>query len=473
MIRTIRRLCATLAACAATLLLGSCGGVGQDGTGAAPDTRTTGVITGFGSVVVNGIHFDVSTAGITVDGVGGRTQADLRVGMVVEVTGSVATDGASGTASSLVYESLLRGNVDDAPAGRVLRVLGQQVQWDDTTVFEGSTDATDLRSGDRLQISGFRNPDGSLRATWVSREGTSGDLQLTGFIDNLAGNTIRLAALDVDITNAALQGVTRAELAVGQLVRATLQAPPVAGAAVASRLRLIDTRLPDALRNLRLQGIVAQWDATTGRFSLNGQAVRIDAGTLFQDGSLADLANGTRVEVNGTLDSTKVLDAERVRIQGGPITGYGRGRVTAVDVAARSFRLLDTPGVEVRVDSRTLLNDTSLAGAVLRLDTLAVGDEVLVLGRADGSRIDASLVQRLPRTVPGAGVAGPVTAVSAGSLTILGISVGTGSASFFDAQGVAQTSAAFFATLQTGDEVRAEGVYLAGTLAALTVRRVR
>ena len=30
MIRTIRRLCATLAACVATLLLGSCGGVGQD-----------------------------------------------------------------------------------------------------------------------------------------------------------------------------------------------------------------------------------------------------------------------------------------------------------------------------------------------------------------------------------------------------------------------------------------------------------
>jgi len=470
--RTIRRLCATLAACAATLLLGSCGGVGQDGTGATPDTRTTGVVTGFGSVIVNGIRFDVSTAGITVDGVGGRTQTDLRVGMVVEVTGSVAADGASGTASSLVYESLLRGSVDDAPAGRILRVLGQQVQWDDTTVFDGSTDATDLRSGDRLQISGFRGPDGSLRATWISRE-SADDLQLTGFIASVNGNTVRLSGLDVDITNATLQGVTRAELAVGQLVRATLQTPPVAGTAVASRLRFIDTRLPDALSKLRLQGIVAQWDATTGRFSLNGQPVRLDAGTVFQDGSLADLADGARIEVTGTLDGAKLLVADRVRIQGGPITGYGRGRVTAVDVAARSFRMLDTPGVEVRVDARTLLYDTSLADAVLRLDNLALGDEVLVLGRADGSRIDAALVQRLPRTAPGAGVAGPVTAVSAGSLTILGVRVGTGSASFFDTQGAALTSTAFLASLQLGDEVRAEGVYVAGTLAALTVRRVR
>ena len=84
--RWAQRLSAVLSAWLAVLMLGSCGGVGQDGTGAAPDTQSTGVVSGFGSVIVNGIHFDVSGAQISIDGVPGAAQTDLRVGMVVTVT---------------------------------------------------------------------------------------------------------------------------------------------------------------------------------------------------------------------------------------------------------------------------------------------------------------------------------------------------------------------------------------------------
>lgn len=468
------RLRAALGALAAALVLASCGGVGEDGSGAAPpDTLTTGVVNGFGSVVVNGIHFDVSRADISVDGVPGRAQTDLSVGMVVEVTGTLAADGATGTATRVAYESLLRGTVDDLPAARTVRVLGQRVSVDDTTVFAGAAGADDLRSGDRLQVSGFRDPDGSLRATWVSRESGTGQPQLTAFITSVAATTVRLAGLDVNITNATFSGVTVGTLAAGQLVRVVLQAPPVSGAAVATRLSLIDSRVPDALRKQQLQGIVAQWDVAAGRFSLNGQPVQVSSATQYQDGTAASLNTGVRVEVTGQLSADRVLRADKLRFLGGAITGYARGKVTGVDVNSKRFSLLDNPGVEVRVRADTLLNDTAMVGGVLSLANLGVGDEVLVLGRANGTRIDAELVQRLPRLTPGAGAAGPVTAIAGSTLTVLGITVAANGAAFLDALGLPVSQAAFLAALRTNDEVRAEGSYAAGVLTARTVRRVR
>ena len=126
----------------------------------------------------------------------------------------------------------------------------------------------------------------------------------------------------------------------------------------------------------------------------------------------------------------------------------------------------------MRLRVGTLLDDSSLLGGVFSLANLQVGDEVLVLGRANGSRIDADLVQRLPRITPGAGVGGPVSQIAGSLLTVLGTTVNANCANFFNAQGQALTQAAFLATLQPGDMVRAEGVYAAGALAAVTVRRV-
>jgi Domain of unknown function (DUF5666) len=164
----IQRLQNRLAASVVVLLVASCGGVGQDGTGATPDTRTTGVVTGFGSVIVNGIRFDTANASISVDGTAGRSQDDLRVGMVVDVTGNVAADGSTGTATSVVFESVLRGNIDEAPLARSFKVLGQTVRFDDATVTDAGLDSRELRAGDRLLVSGLRAPDGTLRATWMA-----------------------------------------------------------------------------------------------------------------------------------------------------------------------------------------------------------------------------------------------------------------------------------------------------------------
>ena len=142
-----------LAASAATalLMLPGCGG-GGDGGSAGVGTGgtgsfTSGPIRGFGSIVVNGVRYDDAAAQVVGDGGAALARSDLRLGMVVDVSGSdvsTATDGRrSATATSIGVRSEIEGPVSaiNAAAG-TLTVLGQLVQITPTTVFDH-----DLRGG--------------------------------------------------------------------------------------------------------------------------------------------------------------------------------------------------------------------------------------------------------------------------------------------------------------------------------------
>jgi len=80
---------------------GSGGGIG--GTG----LTSSGTIDGFGSVFVNGVEFDTTGAEILVDDQRVGEEA-LGIGMVVLVVGEVNADGATGTASRIVFDEAVR-----------------------------------------------------------------------------------------------------------------------------------------------------------------------------------------------------------------------------------------------------------------------------------------------------------------------------------------------------------------------------
>jgi hypothetical protein len=77
-------------AAAAALIISGCGG-GTGGTGSGGDTPTSAVSVGVmakGSVIVNGVRYEDTTANISIDDTP-KTAADLRDGMVVRVAGTV------------------------------------------------------------------------------------------------------------------------------------------------------------------------------------------------------------------------------------------------------------------------------------------------------------------------------------------------------------------------------------------------
>jgi hypothetical protein len=90
-----------------------------------------GPITGFGSVIVNGVTYDTDAAEFTSDGVV-VTQDDLKAGQYVLVQGTIDDNDTTGTASSVTFDDNVEGPVSsvDSVAGSFV-VLGQTVLIND------------------------------------------------------------------------------------------------------------------------------------------------------------------------------------------------------------------------------------------------------------------------------------------------------------------------------------------------------
>ena len=97
-------------AAALSFTLAACGG---GGGGLDGGTGGTGVSTGVmtkGSVIVNGVRFEDTTANITIDDTP-KTASALQNGMVVKVRGRFNADGTTGTAERIEVENEARGTV--------------------------------------------------------------------------------------------------------------------------------------------------------------------------------------------------------------------------------------------------------------------------------------------------------------------------------------------------------------------------
>ena len=184
----------TLIASAVALAVASgltaCGGGGGDSTAGIGGTgiTTTGTITGFGSIIVNGVHYDIDSAQIEKDG---RRKAfrknpntDLRIGMLVTVKGIDHGDG-TGTASEVIYRDEIQGPVANIDSVKdKFTVMGVDVSVDANTRFsrcgdddgkepkKGMNLANDLKVNDRVEVSGYRT-DSGIRATYVELKDAS------------------------------------------------------------------------------------------------------------------------------------------------------------------------------------------------------------------------------------------------------------------------------------------------------------
>jgi hypothetical protein len=121
-------------------------------------------IASFGSVVVNGIHYETNAATITVDGQP-ATQSDLRVGQVVSMVAELEDGAASGTASSVSFDDNVEGPIQSIDtASGVLVVLGQTVRIGTSTSFDDSIlprSLDGLAVGDFVEASGLVKADGA------------------------------------------------------------------------------------------------------------------------------------------------------------------------------------------------------------------------------------------------------------------------------------------------------------------------
>jgi hypothetical protein len=155
------------------------GGIGGTGLRADTDLSVIGVVTGFGSICVNGVevHYDASTP-VTHDGEPSSARA-LAIGHVVALR--AFGNSAEARARAIDVRSAAVGRVTAIErASNSLNVLGQTVRVESwTTVGPGLAGPTlaDVGLGEPLRVSGLRRADGTIIATRIERAPSAKEIE--------------------------------------------------------------------------------------------------------------------------------------------------------------------------------------------------------------------------------------------------------------------------------------------------------
>ena len=304
----------------AAMLVAACGGGGVDtgGTGAPVSSYSSGRITGFGSIVVNGVHYDESGAAIVDDAGQPRSASELKLGMTVEIDAGDITQDSTGVAraaaSRVQFGSQISGPVESVDAAaRTLQVLGQAVDVDVNTVIEGYAGLAEVSVSDLVEVHAFFDPStGRYAATRLERADTLGTYKLRGPI-TLLNTTAQTFAIGQALIRYAEIDNALPQLENGVMARVELQTVPQAGTWIATRLH---TSLPVLAERVQaeVEGYVTGF-ASLSEFTVDG--VRVDAsgsGVQFRKGSASQVADGVRIEVEGRVQDG-VLVADTVTIK--------------------------------------------------------------------------------------------------------------------------------------------------------------
>ena len=313
--------------------LTGCGG-GEIGTlfAGPPGTGGTGLfaqgtISGFGSVIVNGIRFDDTAATVQVNGVN-VTSLELRLGMVADVQGLRGADLTLGVANAIAVWSIAQGVVSQVQGGQFM-VAGMLVQTDAATVFDGIGSVAALANGLRVAVWGLQSGiDGSRwTATRVAVVAST----------TLVGSGIVSAA--GTLNGLALSGAAVASLGVGQLVRVQGQLARSGTSVNVESVKLLGLQSDSMPQGeVEMEGLVTAL-LSGSRFMLG--SVEVDASSVSLAALYKVLAVGQRIEVEGTWVG-RVLKAGKLEME--------------------SEQQLDEVEIEARIEQFTSLADFVVRG---------------------------------------------------------------------------------------------------------------
>jgi Domain of unknown function (DUF5666) len=337
----------------ALALLAGCGGGGGGADTAAASSYALGPITGYGSIVVNGVHYDEKGARVFEDDIEcSACSGALKLGMVVEIQGGAVDASTSrATAGTVRFGSELKGPVSavDTAAG-LITLLDQTVVVSDTTVWDsnlagGLAKVSDLLAAGPVLLevhAQFDSATGRYLATRIEREDSLSSYKLRGTVAGLdtAATTFRIG--NAVIHYGGIAAASRpANLADGLKVRVRLATAPVNGQWVATTLST-GVRKVDDSRHAHLRGTIGTVASATS-FTVDG--VTVDATAAAWPDGTSGLVVGARVEVegavvNGVLVATQVeFDSHHSNDDDDRHKPEFEGTVSAVDPVAKTFQI--------------------------------------------------------------------------------------------------------------------------------------
>lgn len=351
-----------------------------------------GAITGSAGLNINGVQYSTSGANVTVNDQPG-TLSDLTRGMIVTVTGRINSGGQSGTADQIRFEASLIGPVESLdPGNGRLTAMGQTVAADPDTVFGAGIDPATfggLSAGNIVQVSGFADAGGTIRASRIERVATTNELQLVGRVAglDLANLLFRINWLTLDYGSAIVIDLPGGAPADGMMVKAV--GSMAGGLFRIERLAAAQSPTGNIGRRVQAAGIITRFDSP-GDFDINHSPATAGAGTAYQNGNAGDLGVNATIVIDGDFSSGGRIAANRItfgRLLGDTVTlDFGFSNFTEIYVPA-VFGVTVTQGpeysVKVTVDKEAADRiDVTQTGSRLTV-TLAIGNGSIETLQAD------------------------------------------------------------------------------------------
>ena len=463
-------------------LLVGCGGGGEGAppgpvTGSASGSAaSSGTITGFGSIFVNGKKFEANDVEVRHDGITERcnissslaNRCGLKEGMTVKVSG--AFSGSSHRASTITQEDTVEGpitgKVQVGQSNGTLTILGQTVLVDETTVFDdniGPTKLDNLAVSEVVEVSGFvkDGANGVIVASFIEKKagaGCTAGCEIKGVVKghNHSLTTFQIGGLTVVYNNT----TDTSDMPVPSGSNWDTLFVEVKGTALsgttltATKVEPENRGVGDNVDEFEVEGFVRQAGTPNGNiidFTIGTTPVQTTANTEFRGGTIDEIVVDAKLSAegrfaNGILTAKHVKFHASVRLEGN------------ATINGNTLTLAGLPGVTITVNSQTEIRD---GGNTITLNDLG-GNHIRVRGRVSGpsSVIATRIVRRSVEPDVDVDLQGPVQVVSNPNLTILGVTVNTAALNDNDFEGLNDQPigrAAFFNAVRVGTLVKVKG----------------
>ena len=307
---------------ASIIAITACSGTSDETIGQA-NSKTVGVITGFGSIYVNGVKYETDSASVKIDGAS-SFETSLGVGDVITLEGIVNPDGTTGIATAVSCNDELEGYVLDV-SGLLgdgtgnLNVMGQTVKITADTVFNSDTMAsiTELAAQDIVEVSGFPDGTGVILATRIETKNSAEDVEVKGVITALdtTALTFKIGGLSVSYSNASevpsgLANGLFVEVKTNTALSGDLNTGFVL-AAMKVELEDDDSDFDGAEGDeIEMQGVVSEINETG--FNFNGTRVEFSSLDLEDNFDVNSLVSGAMITVEGHIDANGNFIVEEI-----------------------------------------------------------------------------------------------------------------------------------------------------------------
>lgn len=265
-------------------------------------TGIVGIVTGFGSIWVNGLEVQYDAKTPVADNAAVANSNVLAIGQVVTIEASESNHELKANKISVL--DAVTGQISSVDENNAkLVVLGQTVSIASNTIThdqQSQQNAIQLKQGDYVKVNGLRLANGEIVASRVERTGIIAEPNLLGPITKINGKVIEVYGLQIVADGDQQLKVGQEILVSGKLTDGKLMAREISLSPVA--------QLYETTEQIKLQGYVGE-STSAGQIKVGNMDVIVSSRAMASKGALTP---GDLVQVSGRFAADHRIIADRV-----------------------------------------------------------------------------------------------------------------------------------------------------------------